>query len=132
MAKYNRRNSFLLGAFAGSLIGSVTALLLAPKAGKELRRDISASTRQVTDRTVRAVASASDSTARVAKQVGSKAAVLTDKAKDTAGHVFGSISSWRGSRKDEFPGSDLTDAESASEAVHEALEAAEDELETIR
>jgi len=130
MAKNNRRNSFLLGAVAGSIIGSVTALLLAPKAGKELRRDISAGTRQVTDRTVRAVASASDSTARVVKQVGSKAAVLTDKAKGTAGQVIGSISSWRGSRKDDL--TDLTDAGSASEAVQEALEAAEDELETIR
>ena len=30
----------LLGFLAGSVIGAVTALLLAPKSGKELRRDI--------------------------------------------------------------------------------------------
>ena len=32
--------SFLLGALIGGVVGTVTALLFAPKSGKELRRDI--------------------------------------------------------------------------------------------
>ncbi|GGD54224.1 YtxH domain-containing protein [Paenibacillus nasutitermitis] len=131
MAKYKRSNSFLLGAFAGGIIGSITALLLAPKAGKELRSDISASTREATSRTVRAVTNASDCTARAVKQVGHKAAVLTDKAKDTAGQVIGSISSWRGARQDDLQGSILLDSV-ASDAIQEAREEAKEAIENDR
>ncbi|MFC0328912.1 YtxH domain-containing protein [Paenibacillus sepulcri] len=133
MGKLNRRSSFMFGAVAGSILGSVTALLLAPKAGKELRRDISDGTRQVTDRTVRVVTHAGDSTARIVKQVGSKAAILSDKAKDTAGSVIGSISSWRGSRKDELlEGIDLPEFDNTKEALKETLEEAKEEIQTIR
>lgn len=38
-----------LGFLAGSVIGAVTALLLAPKSGKELRRDIKKKTDELKD-----------------------------------------------------------------------------------
>ena len=42
--------SLLWGALIGSVVGSVTALLLAPKSGRELRQDISEGARQVTEK----------------------------------------------------------------------------------
>ncbi|MBW7456553.1 hypothetical protein K0U00_21170, partial [Paenibacillus sepulcri] len=69
----------------------------------------------------------------IVKQVGSKAAILSDKAKDTAGSVIGSISSWRGSRKDELlEGIDLPEFDNTKEALKETLEEAKEEIQTIR
>ncbi|HEY4388305.1 MAG TPA: YtxH domain-containing protein, partial [Ktedonobacteraceae bacterium] len=42
--------SLLWGALIGSVVGSVTALLLAPKSGRELRQDISEGARQVSEK----------------------------------------------------------------------------------
>ena len=39
--KKDRTTDFLLGAFVGALTGSIVALLLAPKTGIELRKDLS-------------------------------------------------------------------------------------------
>jgi gas vesicle protein len=41
MSDNDRVSSFLLGIMVGSVIGGVTALLLAPTSGKKLRRKIS-------------------------------------------------------------------------------------------
>ncbi len=42
---------FLLGALVGGIVGSLTALLLAPKSGKELREDLLEQTKYVRDKT---------------------------------------------------------------------------------
>lgn len=42
--------SFLLGTLIGGAIGAVTALLLAPKSGRELRRDIVDTSTDIYDR----------------------------------------------------------------------------------
>jgi gas vesicle protein len=44
-------NSFLLGALIGGLAGAVTALLLAPKSGKELRRILNIQAGSIMDKT---------------------------------------------------------------------------------
>ena len=41
---------FLIGALIGGMVGAVSALLLAPKSGKELRHDINEHAVEVTDR----------------------------------------------------------------------------------
>ncbi|OZB96729.1 YtxH domain-containing protein [Paenibacillus sp. XY044] len=71
--------SLLWGALVGSIVGSVTALLLAPKSGKELRQDI----------------------AEGARTVGGKTQEWAGKVKDTAGNVIADIQSWRKSNADE-------------------------------
>jgi gas vesicle protein len=52
MADKKSLRSFLWGALAGTITGAVSALLLAPKPGKELRRDISETAHKVGDKTV--------------------------------------------------------------------------------
>ncbi|WP_018750446.1 YtxH domain-containing protein [Paenibacillus sanguinis] len=78
MSKGNK--GWLLGAAIGTIIGSVTALLFAPKPGKELRKDIADGARQVGEKTQ-----------EVAGMVTEKGTVLVDKVKETAGDIITDI-----------------------------------------
>lgn len=76
--------SLLWGALIGSVVGSVTALLLAPKTGRELRKDITDGARQV-----------SDKGQELAYKVGEQSSHLVSKVKETADVVIKDIQSWR-------------------------------------
>lgn len=106
------------GIVAGSVLGSVTALLLAPKSGKELRKDIS-------DGTSAAIGKAQD----LAGQAGELGAEWIGKAKTAAGNTVRSVREWRtgtASELAEGAGEILADAGEALEETAEALaEAAE-------
>ncbi|WP_410511846.1 YtxH domain-containing protein [Paenibacillus sp. BR2-3] len=69
MKKNNK--GLLWGVVAGSIVGSVTALLLAPKAGKELRKDIADGASTTLDKAQ-----------EIAGQAGDKSVELYDKAKE--------------------------------------------------
>nr|WP_227779407.1 YtxH domain-containing protein [Paenibacillus illinoisensis] len=74
----------LWGALIGSVVGSVTALLLAPKSGRELRQDISEGARQVTEKGQ-----------ELAVKVGEQSSQIVSKVKETADVVIQDIQSWR-------------------------------------
>lgn len=76
--------SLLWGALIGSVVGSVTALLLAPKSGRELRQDITEGARQVTDKGQ-----------ELAVKVGEQSSQIVSKVKETADVVIKDIQSWR-------------------------------------
>lgn len=76
--------SLLWGALIGSVVGSVTALLLAPKSGRELRQDISEGARQVTEKGQ-----------ELAVKVGEQSSQIVSKVKETADVVIQDIQSWR-------------------------------------
>lgn len=118
MAKKNNVRNFLMGALAGGIAGSVTALLLAPKSGRELRKDIVVSAQQVSDRTVQIAGQVGDTTTRIVKQVSEGATDFAGKTKDTASSVIDSVRNWRPERNnDEQDSSDeavnLLDTESS-------------------
>lgn len=73
----------LWGALVGSVVGSVTALLFAPKPGKELRKDIAEGT-----------AAGIEKVQEIAVQAGDKSVELYDKAKDSIGHVVHEVREW--------------------------------------
>lgn len=73
----------LWGALVGSVVGSVTALLFAPKPGKELRKDIAEGT-----------AAGIEKVQGIAVQAGDKSVDLYDKAKDSIGHVVHEVREW--------------------------------------
>lgn len=75
--------SLLWGALVGSVVGSVTALLFAPKPGKELRKDIAEGT-----------ASGLEKVQEIAVQAGDKTVELYDNAKDTIEHVVHEVREW--------------------------------------
>lgn len=74
--------SFLLGAVIGAVAGSVTALLLAPKPGKELRQDIADGARTVAEKTQAA-----------AEKVGEQSSELYSRIKSSAGNLVHDIQS---------------------------------------
>ncbi|WP_168119384.1 YtxH domain-containing protein [Paenibacillus sp. HB172176] len=87
---------FLFGAIAGGVIGSITALLLAPKAGKELREDISAGAHKVGDSTLKTAGKVGEATGRLAKGIGSGAVQIADRTKEAAESAARSIRNLRG------------------------------------
>jgi len=83
--------SLLWGALIGSVVGSVTALLLAPKSGRELRQDISEGARQVTEKGQELVS-----------KVGEQGTNLVSKVKEAADVVIHDIQSWGSSSSKEL------------------------------
>ena len=64
--------SFVAGAVTGVLLGAVTALLVAPKSGKQLRKDISEQARNATEKTQILTESLGKKTQEIASIVGEK------------------------------------------------------------
>ncbi|ULO05743.1 YtxH domain-containing protein [Paenibacillus sp. 19GGS1-52] len=75
--------SLLWGAVVGSVVGSVTALLFAPKPGKELRKDIAEGT-----------ASTLEKAQEIATQAGDKSVELYSKAKESVEQVVQEVREW--------------------------------------
>ncbi|MEK3883590.1 YtxH domain-containing protein [Paenibacillus sp. PL2-23] len=109
---------FLLGALAGGVIGSVAALLFAPKTGKALRQDISAGAQKVGDTTLYAANKVGETTTRIAKEIG-------DRTTTIAGSIVDSVKGIRrGSDTDGVLTISGTAAGQGDEWSEESLEAA--------
>lgn len=80
---------FLLGAVVGGVIGAISALLLAPKKGKELREDIATQYHNV-----------SEKTQELAGVVGRKGQEYAEKAKEVASNVTSELKNWKEGRKE--------------------------------
>lgn len=68
MANENNTQSFLLGALLGGLAGGIGALLLAPKSGQQMRKDICSACKQL------------------AQEAGDEIKEITDAGKQKAKH----------------------------------------------
>ncbi|WP_052339925.1 YtxH domain-containing protein [Gorillibacterium massiliense] len=106
MAKVKGKD-FAVGAVVGGVLGAVTALLFAPKPGKELRSDIS-----------NQVHGAVEKTQELAKTVGSHTSEWVDKAKDAGSAALDEIRSWRSKRDASV--SDVTETGEAEEIDEKA------------
>lgn len=106
--------SLLWGIFAGSVVGSVTALLFAPKPGKELRQDIADGT-----------TSAIDKVQEIAGQAGDKSAELYGKAKDAVEAVVNEVKEWSKQCTPDGDGEEVAKVSGIAEEEDEA--AAEEE-----
>lgn len=91
MSTRKQTKGFLLGALAGGVVGSITALLLAPKRGKELRHDISVQAQKVGDTTAKVAGQVGGTTGRIAKQIGDQAVQIADRTKQAASTVVSSV-----------------------------------------
>jgi gas vesicle protein len=113
-----RSKDVIIGAFAGAVLGAVTALLLAPKSGRELRADIADGYQQV-----------SGKTQRIAKQVGSQTSQWIGKAKEITTQAVRQVRAWKsGAEEDEAaPAAKAEKTEVAEESVSLAASAAEEE-----
>ncbi|WP_410769716.1 YtxH domain-containing protein [Fontibacillus sp. BL9] len=85
MGKGNK--GWIWGAAIGTIVGSVTALLFAPKPGRELRKDIADGARQVGEKTQ-----------EVAGKVSEQSSQLASKVKETAEGLVSDFQAWRGAK----------------------------------
>lgn len=76
MANRKAVKTFLIGAVSGAALGAAAGLLLAPKAGKELRKDIGDKAQLVGGKT-----------AELGKAAGNAAQTLAKKSADWAGDI---------------------------------------------
>lgn len=95
MAAKKDVKGIIIGTAAGAVLGAVTALLFAPKPGKELRKDIAQGAQHAYEATARTAGQVGESTVRIAKQVGSQTAEIANRAKEAASGVVGAVTSWR-------------------------------------
>lgn len=91
MSNKTNGKDFLIGAVVGGVLGAVTALLLAPKTGRELRSDISEQYGKISDKTVEIAGTVSSKTQEIAGVVGAKtqeiAEVMGTRGQEIAGAV---------------------------------------------
>jgi gas vesicle protein len=87
----NSSKNFLMGTVIGGVIGAFSALLLAPKSGKELRQDIETKSNEVvrktTDLTNEVAKKTTDLTSEVAKKTTDLTNEVAKKATDLSSDV---------------------------------------------
>lgn len=110
--------SLLWGVLAGSVVGTVTALLFAPKPGKELRKDIAEGTTEAIDKVQ-----------EIAAQTGEKTTELYGKAKEAVVSVVSEVKEWSKSKLDGVEEAETVTVSGIDEEAVEASEAADAVLE---
>lgn len=119
--------NFLIGAVVGGVLGAITALVLAPKPGKELREDISNQVDKISGKTVELAGTVGGKTQELAKVVSTQSVELASKAREVAGAiaevvtevVADEVKAWKEAR-----GSLPEIAPAAEEAVQAAVDEA--------
>jgi gas vesicle protein len=83
----------LIGAVVGTVLGAVTALLFAPKSGRELRSDIAEGVQNLTEKTTQVAGSVADKSKQLA-------GTITEKTQHTAQIIGKHTSEWAGKAKE--------------------------------
>lgn len=104
MSNEKKGKDLLIGAVVGGLLGAATALLFAPKSGRELRSNIAEQAQVVSDKTV-----------QIANNVSTTTSDLYGKAKDTAVNVVDTVRSWKDPKSDEELDSPVEEVSEAAE-----------------
>ncbi|NQX68223.1 YtxH domain-containing protein [Paenibacillus alba] len=116
MSNEKKGKDLLIGAVVGGLLGAATALLFAPKSGRELRSDIAGQAQAVSDKTVQIASTVSQKTQGVAKSVSLATTEIVGKAKDAASGVVDTVRSWK-EAKNEDELDDIQASEAAEDLV---------------
>lgn len=114
MAFKNKGIAFIVGAVAGSVVGSVTALLFAPKSGKELRGDIKAGTEKAIEAGSSAIDHVSETVFEVSKKLEDRTAKVVQNAKQGVQQAVAYV---RGNKANEET---ATDTEAMTTTIAEA------------
>lgn len=121
MSNEKKGKDLLIGAVVGGILGAATALLFAPKSGRELRSDISEQAQAANDKTVQIASTISQKTQEVAKTVSTTTSELYGKAKDAAGIVVDTVRSWKESQNDEESVLEIDEEANISEAAEDLV-----------
>lgn len=93
MTVEKKGKDLLIGAVVGTVLGAVTALLFAPKSGRELRADIAEGVHNVTDKTTQVAGTVADKSKQLA-------GTISEKTQHTAQIIGKNTSEWVGKAKE--------------------------------
>lgn len=99
MEKNTNSRDFLLGALIGSIAGAVTALVLAPKSGGELRQDLNTQAGRLKDRSYEWKDQAVTKSSEMAALAKEKSAELSKNVQDQSSGVVEKVKSFRSKDK---------------------------------
>jgi len=126
MAFKNKGIAFLVGTLVGSVIGSATALLFAPKSGKELRGDIKAGTEKVIEAGSEAIDGVSETVFEVSKKIEDGAVKAVRSAKEGVQKVVAGFKSGKAQAGDEQE--DFAEAQQSELVLAQGEELAQEQL----
>ncbi|WP_274307757.1 YtxH domain-containing protein [Solibacillus daqui] len=72
---------FIIGALVGGIVGAATALLLAPKAGSELRNDVAIQAVTLKDKGIELSGTAKEKTVQLSSQLKEQSTTIVEKVK---------------------------------------------------
>ncbi|MBD2868016.1 YtxH domain-containing protein [Paenibacillus arenilitoris] len=101
MAKEQTGSGVVLGAIIGGAVGAVSALLLAPKSGAELREDISGKWQSVSQKTKEMASAVGRQTKTLASKIGDEASDLAGQAKKSNENVMDALTAAKDEVKEE-------------------------------
>ncbi|WP_144698572.1 YtxH domain-containing protein [Fictibacillus phosphorivorans] len=86
---------FIIGALVGGMLGAAAALLLAPKAGKELRSDLNEQAVYLKDKSNEISHLAREKSSNIVKTVSEQSNQVATKVKDLTSNLRKDIDKWR-------------------------------------
>lgn len=89
---------FLIGTLVGSMVGAAAALMLAPKAGKDLRIDISQKATEVKDKTSQLTNSALERSSNIANYAKEKTSNLSQVVSEQSSQIMEKVRNLKGSQ----------------------------------
>lgn len=101
MAADKKGKDMLIGAVVGTVLGAVTALLLAPKSGKELRADLAEGVHNVSEKTQQVAGNVLDKSKQLASTISEKTHSLGSSTTEWAGKVKEKALAWKNGKTDE-------------------------------
>lgn len=117
MATEKRGKDLLIGAVVGGVLGAATALLFAPKSGRELRKDIAEQAQTVSEKTVQIAGTVSSKSQEFVQTARTQTSDLVEKAKDAASSLVEGVRSLTGSKKSESFEDEPEEPEAAEDLV---------------
>jgi gas vesicle protein len=115
MSNNNNQNidskDFIIGALVGGMLGAAAALLLAPKAGKELRSDLNEQAVYLKDKSNEISHLAREKSSNIVRTVSEQSNQVATKVKDLTSNLRKDIDKWRSKEEEndsEFYG-EITD-----------------------
>ena len=124
---------FIIGALVGGIVGAAAALLLAPKAGSELRNDVAVQAVTLKEKGVELSGTAKDKTAQLSSQLKEQSTTLVEKVKAKTAKQPPILDDGTVSSEGEEPLDAIIEAvgdtlDGATEGISEVAQEAQDEL----
>lgn len=86
---------FIIGALVGGIVGAASALMMAPKSGKELRSDINEQAGALKDKSSEWSEMAKDKSSNIARTVSEQSTQVAGKVKELTTSIRRDLDNWR-------------------------------------